>query len=1220
MRRAQAWRPPKAGIVNRLRVALGLTLVAVAGAALYDGGVLLEPLFEMVDATALAAVEPAVPDPAPKPAWARDRVLAARAFGPALQGARADALLVMPTLSSGELEIHPGLLRAFDRSLATYAAAFLGQRAIAPNLASAAAREFGLTGPSDGSTQLDAAELDHLAARLPVTAVVVPVLGGDGVLELHVSGTDPGPIGDWGGFRMRVFDAEAERKDLARQLLTGPERLLRGLAARADGGVPRGVAAAPSPAVAEALEAASAAVWSGDPLEMRRGERRLAALALKHPLWTGPWVALATLRVLWAEVTAGSFEASVLRENATPARAIARLLTQPEGAEAARIDAIDHAVLTNAAREGELEALLARLAPGDPLRGVLAVLHPFRPRAAFGLQAVPSSTAYIDFLVVAGSAGGVDPQTEAVREWAESAGPEVSWIPRVALAFQDAASDSGDWSEIYASKVRAVPATAVLAWDLLRSACLDRAEQGHDPSACWSALEQGVRAYRAPEAPSVAAAVLADDEQWDTVLGEIVANLFDAETLERHRDALPDVPGMATPGFLNLWLLASELNDTANRVLGTADAATALASPLELVGSDARRRLTVAIDRVLAAAYEPAVRGARRRGQFDEGLPYMKALRPFSAYYPRAMQQRAWIGDARGWNGASYRLYDQLAAADPFDPGWLRAWYDYVHHWRDASHTERDGYGETESADLDRARERVARLVPRTWTVESLYLRIVAETESRAESESLLQASLERQLEPAFVGRRVKSLGASWGTAQERIALLERTRRALPLDFGLQSQLAALYRLTGQLEQARRLARGLRVVPSQHAAACSTLARAAGSDGNPHDAERIRVGCAADAPDKWKKARQLHEAAILANDLGAHERAWQYYVEAYEEIAGATYILNGMALTAHWLGNDTEAEKLLRRSIKAYPRSSSAYEYLARLQLRRGQLEEARATLREMQKHVAYSAGQDYVVADLYVREDDLDGLHRYMNSLPRWDGSQAFANAHAMALGTEAGLEVADWILEDSPRHHGSLRRRALYLVELGRFAEALPVLEDLYEWDRGDLDVRRALVKACVRTGNLDRAREIVDEYAAEYPKHRATYHLRSFIAEAEGDLDGALASMAHARSMTPSGADGLWDGSWRLQEILLREEELGAHRRDPARLERMLTDARAVANKLDWDPRSWELLARLLEAKGETREAQEIRRTVAAMAPSRGHADRFDVASRLRGRGSD
>lgn len=1130
----------------------------------------------------------------PKPAtvstkqepWQQVQRLNPTPLPPQADDATPGSILFLPLVNRSEHRFHPRFADSFGETLAAAALVFGNGAPIAPELSRRLGRELGFTEDygSSSSLTLDHEVIQAAAKRVGASSVVFPELASDGELRLRAFDFGGAAVAGWNGLAIKLWPADEARVDY--RALDGPRLLLEALVAsgRAGFSLP-----GPSPASSvarESLALALASIQGGSVSEFQRAEMALVSLARSHPGWREPWLDLATLRFLRPLSLGTPPEAALLREGPSTARHIARALGSLDDRQRARLDAIDWHFVPRDARAGELTSIVRRLAKDDILRPAIAALHPARSRDGFGLDGLVAETLFEALLLAKARARGegeghlaVDALNEQLSEAQRmGSGPLLA-------ALYSGRKAGGDWGGERDTSLLAVPGTWYAGMSVARTLCLDLA--GASQQACFAALHRALSIY-APAGEVPEPALLSDDSQWYASLGAAVAHLFDESLPVLEGDRVPDVEGARGRWARHQWLAVAELTRTANDVLAARWTAPALATPAELLAGNARLQLSTPIETLLASLYiEPEI--GRRRFKSDEYEPYLEILTPFDGF-ATALALHSGISrrDGNRWKQVLAQL-DQLNRSDPYDARWCGRWRSYFRA-SDRTHQPQDGI------------DWLVKLVPRTVEIELSLAELQGRASGEAEQEVRhLAAALDERLDDRLAKKYVESVEEGIYRDAERISILERALAEFPHRNDLQSKLAFLYRYVGDLDRARKLAKSL-LGTGEHRDACKTLAFAEANGGNPPGMIEILESCANTAKNKWHAANLYAVAGAVSADLAEYDRAAAFYARARERVGGAGWVLNGQALSAEWSGDYEAAEKYLESVHRSY-KSTLALRRLAVLYLRQGRTADARAAIERVLERKAPGAHEYSVIASIHIREGDLQGLERYLREQGNPQSGLALAQAYQDIGAPHQGLGVLDELMKDAPDVKSSaLVKKASILLELERYDEVIALWEPLRDDPKQGSWARWGLIRAYARSGRPERARELADEYARHYPRHRTVAEWRAIIAEAEGRKADALKWYARYRRQTPTGRDDEWGHARLMLRVLRREEKLGRPARGGAELADMVAQAEYVANKLHLVSEAWSLVARLRDAAGDAEGASDARRMAATVNPIR------------------
>ncbi len=190
-----------------------------------------------------------------------------------------------------------------------------------------------------------------------------------------------------------------------------------------------------------------------------------------------------------------------------------------------------------------------------------------------------------------------------------------------------------------------------------------------------------------------------------------------------------------------------------------------------------------------------------------------------------------------------------------------------------------------------------------------------------------------------------------------------------------------------------------------------------------------------------------------------------------------------------------------------------------------------------------------------------------------------------------ERALEVAAKGLEIHPDDLGLQRARVWALLGLHRFAEALPLAQDLNRRVPDDLTTYALLADALVELGRYEEAEGAVQWMLDLRPGNVAGLTRGAYLREIYGDLDGARDWMAQAFQRLPGHERE--DRAWVLVHLAALERQLG-----------QLDAAEALLDRADalFPAYHYALRERveLLRARGEVDRAVEVARTFHRTSP--------------------
>jgi len=117
-----------------------------------------------------------------------------------------------------------------------------------------------------------------------------------------------------------------------------------------------------------------------------------------------------------------------------------------------------------------------------------------------------------------------------------------------------------------------------------------------------------------------------------------------------------------------------------------------------------------------------------------------------------------------------------------------------------------------------------------------------------------------------------------------------------------------------------------------------------------------------------------------------------------------------------------------------------------------------------------------------------------------------------------ERGLEAYQHSLKLHPEHQASRHNLGLQFMFLERYAEGIAQYEELLRRGTSNATSYENLADMLIRTGNVQRAREIADAFVNRYPDSGAGMRLLGMTLTAENRLDDARAAFEKAEALDP------------------------------------------------------------------------------------------------------
>ncbi len=316
-------------------------------------------------------------------------------------------------------------------------------------------------------------------------------------------------------------------------------------------------------------------------------------------------------------------------------------------------------------------------------------------------------------------------------------------------------------------------------------------------------------------------------------------------------------------------------------------------------------------------------------------------------------------------------------------------------------------------------------------------------------------------------------------------------------------------------------------------------------DAAPRDASAwLELGMAYEAHSMLELAEPCYEESVEID--GSNAKAWYRLaharaqngrlVEALSALERVTVLapdyLPARLRSATWrmeLGELEAAEESLEQARELAPRDDEVAMGSAQLALARGEPEAA----------LAHLAGEDLLTGP------NAPFVHKLRGSALARSGRDAEAEVE-LALGRDARPRVTDpWSLEVARMQRGAanLIAQASILIEQGRAADAVRILEELRE--RGEPNVRllERLATAYALSGRLPEAVEVLEEAVRAQPGQALA---RVRLAEAYsvmGDPERALATCEEALRLDARSPEAHATRVWLLRRLERLPEMLAA-----------------------------------------------------------------------------
>ena len=1101
----------------------------------------------------------APPQAASPPAAPLSFAIAAREL-PKAPSARTGSLLFLPFENRTPYRVAPSYLRAFDSTLAAFAAAMLRANVVDPELAGVLGRQLGLPLSGEPAAEGPPPLEERLAAarRVGATLVAWGVLGLDGRLTFEVASVDDAKsAAPWSRLELTLEGSP----DWA--YYDGPRQMLGALVRQPQiAGAIEEHLAPPDETARAAFATLMAAAREGS-VSVRAGEIEAARLALAHPGWIDPWLALASLRA-WRVTSEGGRAEQHLAEGPSPARHVAWLLA-PQPADAARLAAMDW-IFTGETRPASfLDPQIVAL-PADAVeRLMLAKWEGCAGGDRFALGSfVPRSVSERAQLACA-AAASEDEAAEAIEKLAEGLGEGERFSSHALVRLlENAAQRRSEWGTELILHLILSAHEAVGSFELLRGECARLEASGRQECAAALARPLGVDAE--PERLLDEAAFGDAVSQWakahltGRAKGSRVVELKPVKVFQEDRP------------FAAEWLAAAEVIDTASAVLRIAESARGAAGdPVGLLVSPVRTRLAQRVERLIESAYEP-VQIVMKRGDARTAKRYLQQLLPFEKlpagryWNARTREKDKYLEDAA-------KAYTELSKRDPYDERWVGSWLDYVRYKEDIGWDRSSIVAEARWLEtlVPRTRHTTAKIV-QAWRSAKQFERALAILDALTE---LKGASVL----PIPADDVLKDLNRPM---TERITRLERALRETPGAADLQNRLLSLVAMTDDVPRAESIAKALLEVPSYHQAACNALADLAAVRGKADEGGPLLQQCIAETRDKWAAVNLGARYARGLEERGRFEEALAAYEQAYERVGGAALILNGQGNTLELMGRYDEAAQRYQRAVEIYAshderRSTGRWELYSLLR-RQGRYAEARAAVEKLVLHAVGNPDSWRLLRFTYQPEGNLPAFEALCRKTKGTGPLVALSQIHAERGEYGPAIELLEKAYA-SHQEKAWLADKARLLLDAGRLDEGIEVARMAHAAAPTQAHTVGTLVDLLLASGRIGEAEALANEYAS-IGRDWSGRHLRAKVLRAQGRRDQARRLMQEARSKVAWGRD-----SWYPErEWLPFEVSLGLPPRGSEALEDLARRLELALLRRHSNAELWKALSAVRERQGD------------------------------------
>jgi Flp pilus assembly protein TadD len=228
---------------------------------------------------------------------------------------------------------------------------------------------------------------------------------------------------------------------------------------------------------------------------------------------------------------------------------------------------------------------------------------------------------------------------------------------------------------------------------------------------------------------------------------------------------------------------------------------------------------------------------------------------------------------------------------------------------------------------------------------------------------------------------------------------------------------------------------------------------------------------------------------------------------------------------ADWkLGLSGDAEEHLKKALERFPQNLRASALLAKVHVLNKDLAGAEEVLKKAAAAAPSSIPVLMAAAEFYSLLGKAPEAEAYFRRVLQADPNHTAASMDLAALKKTLGQTAA---AEDIYRRLAGLPNpqyravHAVFLLDCGRTAEAIPELEQLRRQDGNDREIRSLLVTAYAAVGRTTEGDLMVTEALQKNPKDLAAFFQRSLMRLRVGRIADAQTDLSHVLSLQPKSA---------------------------------------------------------------------------------------------------
>ncbi len=400
--------------------------------------------------------------------------------------------------------------------------------------------------------------------------------------------------------------------------------------------------------------------------------------------------------------------------------------------------------------------------------------------------------------------------------------------------------------------------------------------------------------------------------------------------------------------------------------------------------------------------------------------------------------------------------------------------------------------------DPDGARqdaEHAVRLAPHNEDAVETLAGIYKSSAQSDKANELLESTIQQMPDSVDLRLSLAQLYASEGKEPRVEQLLIDLVRLKPNDASQRLRLAQYYSRLNHLDESERVLReGVKTLPGDNGLKISLVQFLNARRGKDAATAELAAMIAKEPKNNQLKFAQAQLFA-QAKEFDKAENAYRAIVAANDSDAAAITARDSLAALLIQNGNTAGAEKLLTEVLAKNPRDNDALVMRGNLALQSKDPKSAIADLRSVLRDQPNSIGV-----------------------------MRALARAHVANGEPELAEETMRRALEVNPRDTGARLDLTGLLVQLGKPAQAKPVVDELVKQDPGNLQALDLQFHADLAANDITDAKAAADAILALQPQEAVSDFYEGMVAEAEKRPEDAARFYSAALAVHPEAPEPL------------------------------------------------------------------------------------------------